>query len=108
MFGSVDDPGVLEELDTAGLEYRIHVDAAYGGLIYPLTTSEHCLSFRDPRVHSMTMDAHKILQAPYGTGIFLARKGLMDLVRTSQATYVPGAGFCSVAVGPAPMQWRRG
>ena len=34
----------------------------------------HRLDFRNPRVLSMTMDAHKMLQAPYGTRIFLCRK----------------------------------
>jgi glutamate/tyrosine decarboxylase-like PLP-dependent enzyme len=31
-----------------------------------------------------------MLQAPYGTGLFLARKGLMEAVRTEEAEYVPG------------------
>jgi glutamate/tyrosine decarboxylase-like PLP-dependent enzyme len=31
-----------------------------------------------------------MLQTPYGTGIFLIRKGLMQYVKTSEAQYVPG------------------
>ena len=32
-----------------------------------------------------------MLQAPYGTGIFLCKKGLMDYVHTAMASYVNGA-----------------
>jgi glutamate/tyrosine decarboxylase-like PLP-dependent enzyme len=94
MFGSVDaiDP-VVEAIDAAGLPYRLHVDAAFGGFIYPLTTPTNPLSFRDPRISSFTLDAHKLLQAPYGTGIFLARKGLMHHVQTPEARYVPGTDY---------------
>jgi glutamate/tyrosine decarboxylase-like PLP-dependent enzyme len=94
MFGSVDpiDP-VVEAIEEARLPYRLHVDAAFGGFIYPLTTPTNALSFRDPRVSSVTLDAHKLLQAPYGTGIFLTRKGLMHHVQTEQARYVPGTDY---------------
>lgn len=94
MFGSVDalDP-VAEAIERAGLRYRVHVDAAFGGFIYPLTTQDNPLSFRDPRISSVTLDAHKMLQAPYGTGIFLARKGLMQHVQTKEARYVKGTDF---------------
>jgi len=94
MFGSVDpiEP-VASAIEEAGLPYRIHVDAAFGGFVYPLTTPNNPLSFRDPRIASFTLDAHKMLQAPYGTGIFLARKGLMHHVQTRQARYVPGTDY---------------
>lgn len=94
MFGSVDpvDP-FAQAIDDVGLPYRLHVDAAFGGFIYPLTTADRSLSFRDPRITSFTLDAHKLLQAPYGTGIFLARKGLMHHVQTKQACYVPGTDY---------------
>ena len=94
MFGSVDaiDP-VIEAVEAAGLEYRAHVDAAFGGFIYPLTTPDNPLSFRDKRISSVTLDAHKMLQAPYGTGIFLARQGLMQHVQTKEARYVPGTDY---------------
>ena len=39
---------------------------------------------------SITVDAHKMLQAPYGTGIFLCRKGLIENVLTKEAAYVEG------------------
>jgi glutamate/tyrosine decarboxylase-like PLP-dependent enzyme len=75
------------------IEYRIHVDAAFGGFIYPLTMPTNRLSFAHPKVCSVTMDAHKMLQAPYGTGIFLARKGYMQSVCTNEAQYVRGKDY---------------
>ncbi|MGZ3450626.1 MAG: pyridoxal phosphate-dependent decarboxylase family protein [Polyangiales bacterium] len=94
MFGSVDDIdevcGVLDEL---GVGYRVHVDAAFGGFLYPFTHPANRLDFRDPRVVSMTMDAHKMLQAPYGTGIYLARKGMMQFVCNEHAAYVHGKDY---------------
>lgn len=91
MFGSIDDPDpVLAVLDDLGLSSSVHVDAAFGGFLLPFTETTNPLSFRNPRVLSITLDAHKMLQAPYGTGVFLARKGLMDAVRTEEAAYVPG------------------
>ena len=91
MFGSVDDPEpVFAALDASGLAYAAHVDAAFGGFIFPFNQPDQPLSFRDPRVVSATLDAHKMLQAPYGTGIHLARKGLLAHTTTATASYVPG------------------
>jgi len=91
MFGSIDDPAVYTTaLKAAGLPFRLHVDGAFGGFIYPLTAVDNQLDFTNPDVSSITLDAHKMLQAPYGTGIFLARKNLMHYVYTEQAAYVNG------------------
>jgi glutamate/tyrosine decarboxylase-like PLP-dependent enzyme len=91
MFGTVDDPDeVLPVLDGLGLSWRAHVDAAFGGFIYPFTAPHNPLDLRDPRISSVTLDGHKMLQAPYGTGIHLIRKGLIQHVRTDNAQYVPG------------------
>ena len=91
MFGSIDHPNdLLPILDEVGLTYRCHVDAAFGGFIYPFVEADNPLTFADPRIHSFTLDAHKMLQAPYGTGIHLIRKGYVEHVVTRQATYVPG------------------
>ena len=91
MFGTVDDPDViLPPLKRAGLCVLAHVDAAFGGFVYPLTAAHNKLDFRDPRIISVTLDAHKMLQAPYGTGIHLIRKGWIHHVLNREATYVSG------------------
>lgn len=94
MFGSIDDPEpVLAAVGELGVPFRVHVDAAFGGFIHPFSApagADDPLSFRDERITSFTLDAHKMLGAPYGTGIFLARKGLMEHVETSGAHYVKG------------------
>ncbi|MBL7719812.1 MAG: hypothetical protein JNL72_13310 [Flavipsychrobacter sp.] len=91
MFGSVDDPSVYTEgLHRHRFPFRMHVDGAFGGFIYPTSEPESTLTFANADVSSITLDAHKMLQAPYGTGIFLARKGLMQYVLTEEATYVNG------------------
>ncbi len=91
MFGSVDDPSVYAGvLKQYGVQYKMHVDAAFGGFIYPTSDPDSLLNFSNPEVSSITLDAHKMLQAPYGTGIFLARKGLMQYAMTKEASYVHG------------------
>lgn len=91
MFGSVDDPGIYSQvLKEHQVDFKIHVDGAFGGFIYPISDPDNLLAFDNPLVSSITLDAHKMLQAPYGTGIFLARKGLMPYVYTKEAKYVSG------------------
>src|SRR5690606_784106 len=48
------------------------------------------ISFENPNISSFTIDAHKMLQAPYGTGIFVCRKGLIENTLTKEAEYVEG------------------
>jgi glutamate/tyrosine decarboxylase-like PLP-dependent enzyme len=89
MFGSVDHPDdYISLLEEYSLNYKMHVDAAYGGFVYPFLVEENPLSFRNPSISSITIDAHKMLQAPYGTGIFLCRKGLIENALTKEAAYV--------------------
>lgn len=91
MFGSVDNPQIyIDALKAAGVEYKLHIDGAYGGFIYPVTSTDKSLSFANPEVSSITIDAHKMLQAPYGTGVFLVRKGYIEYVLTKEAQYVTG------------------
>ena len=91
MFGSVDDVEVYTNLlDKYGLHYKVHVDGAYGGFVYPFSNPGSTMNFQNPAVQSVTIDAHKMLQAPYGTGIFICRKGLMENVLTREAEYVEG------------------
>jgi glutamate/tyrosine decarboxylase-like PLP-dependent enzyme len=91
MFGSVDDPQVFTDcLERLGLEYKLHIDGAYGGFVYPFSNRDSSINFSNPRIDSMTIDAHKMLQAPYGTGVYLCRKGLIENVLTKEAEYVEG------------------
>lgn len=91
MFGSVDNPDAYTTiLEKHNLPFKLHVDAAYGGFIYPFLTDNNQLDFSNPHVSSITIDAHKMLQAPYGTGIFLCRKNLIENVLTKEAAYVEG------------------
>lgn len=94
MFGSVDQPNrILQVVKKIGLDYFVHVDAAFGGFIYPFTSDASDLSFKNPEISSITIDGHKMLQAPYGTGIFLCRKNLIEYAQTEEASYVQGTDF---------------
>ena len=91
MFGSVDDIDIMTKVfSERELSYKVHVDGAYGGFVYPFSCKESKLDFSNPVVSSITLDAHKMVQAPFGTGIFLAKKGLMKYVYTDEAQYVQG------------------
>jgi glutamate/tyrosine decarboxylase-like PLP-dependent enzyme len=97
MFGSVDDveqaSAVMENL---GLEYNIHVDGAYGGFIYPFTSNDESMTFKNPKINSFSLDAHKLVQSPYGTGICLLRKGMVQYALTDEARYVKGKDYTLV------------
>ncbi|MBI3135725.1 MAG: aminotransferase class I/II-fold pyridoxal phosphate-dependent enzyme [Bacteroidetes bacterium] len=94
MFGSVDTSApVLEIVRKHNMDYFVHVDAAFGGFIYPFTANSTDLSFKNPEISSITIDGHKMLQAPYGTGIFLCRKGMIEYAQTAEASYVQGTDF---------------
>ncbi len=91
MFGSVDDTEVYTTLLTKyNKPFKLHVDGAFGGFIYPISCPENTSNFTNPHVSSITLDAHKMLQAPYGTGIFIVRKDMMQYVYTEEAQYVNG------------------
>ncbi len=97
MFGSIDDVDVYVDLmNTYGFQFQIHVDAAYGGFYAPLVDETNGINFKHPKINSFTMDAHKMLQAPYGTGIFLIRKNWMKYAQTDSASYVVGAD-CTIS-----------
>lgn len=91
MFGSVDAiSDYTDILEAKNLMYKLHIDGAYGGFVYPFNNKESNLNFANAKVSSITIDAHKMLQAPYGTGIFVCRKGLIENVLTKEAEYVEG------------------
>jgi len=94
MFGSVDNIEIVTSfLDLLHVNYKLHVDGAYGGFIYPFINTQNDFSFRNPKISSFSIDGHKMLQAPYGTGIFLVRKNLIDYVCTNEAGYVKGKDY---------------
>ena len=91
MFGSVDNPEVYTTiLEKYNLDYKLHIDGAYGGFVYPFSNEKSIINFSNPKISSITIDAHKMLQAPYGTGVFICRKGLIENVLTKEAQYVEG------------------
>ncbi|MDC1106029.1 pyridoxal-dependent decarboxylase [Prolixibacteraceae bacterium] len=91
MFGSVDHLSTYtDELKKNNLDYKIHVDGAYGGFVYPFSAESPNLLLNNPEITSVTLDAHKMVQAPFGTGIFIIRKGWMQYATTEEAQYVQG------------------
>ncbi len=91
MFGSVDNPDDYTSLlEKHKVEYKMHIDGAYGGFVYPFSNQHSVINFANPKISSITIDAHKMLQAPYGTGIFICRKSLIENVLTQEAQYVEG------------------
>lgn len=91
MFGSVDNPeDYIEVLERYNLAYKLHIDGAYGGFVYPFSNENSGINFSNPKISSITIDAHKMLQAPYGTGVFICRKGYIEQVLTKEAAYVEG------------------
>ena len=91
MFGSVDNPETyISLLEKHHLNYKLHIDGAYGGFVYPFSNEKSTINFTNPKISSITIDAHKMLQAPYGTGIFICRKNLIENVLTKEAKYVEG------------------
>ncbi|PKP17457.1 MAG: aspartate aminotransferase family protein [Bacteroidetes bacterium HGW-Bacteroidetes-23] len=91
MFGSVDNPhDYITILNELKLSFKLHVDGAYGGFVYPFSNPDSTINFSHPDISSITIDAHKMLQAPYGTGIFICRKDLIHHVLTREAEYVEG------------------
>nr|WP_294858368.1 pyridoxal-dependent decarboxylase [uncultured Fluviicola sp.] len=97
MFGSIDSVDLYVELmKKEGFEFKVHVDAAYGGFYAPIINESNTINFQHPDINSFTMDAHKMLQAPYGTGVFLIRKNWMKYAQTDAASYVNGAD-CTIS-----------
>lgn len=97
MFGSVDDVDEITGwLDGLNIDYTVHIDAAFGGYIYPFSNDNSKLTFQNPKINSFTLDGHKMLQSPYGTGIYLTRKGFMEYALTEEANYVKGKDYTLV------------
>jgi len=59
MFGSVDDmKRVTDFFESNKLNYKVHVDGAFGGFIYPFTNDKSTYSFTNNRINSFTLDGH--------------------------------------------------
>ena len=85
------DPNLFANVLTdLKVDFKIHIDGAFGGFIYPFSKGDISVGFDNPHISSITIDAHKMLQAPYGTGIFMSRKNLIENVLTKEAQYVNG------------------
>lgn len=94
MFGSVDDINrVTTFFEGMNTDFKLHVDGAFGGFIYPFTNTENSYNFGNKHISSFTLDGHKMLQSPYGTGVFIIRKGLMEYALTEEASYVQGKDY---------------
>jgi tyrosine decarboxylase / aspartate 1-decarboxylase len=91
IFGSVDNISLYSEvLKSEKIPFKMHLDGAFGGFYYPFSNKNSQLNFSNEDVCSVTLDAHKMAQAPYGTGIFLIRKDYLKYSNTSSASYVEG------------------
>jgi tyrosine decarboxylase / aspartate 1-decarboxylase len=89
MFGTVDDlDGLTLVLDEEEAFYKVHVDGAFGGFTFPFTKPKNNLNFSNTKVTSIGLDAHKMLQAPYGTGVFLIRKGYLNYLATTEPHFM--------------------
>lgn len=90
MFGSVDDvDSFIDCVRSEITDCMIHIDAAFGGFIYPFS-GKNKLNFEREEIYSFSLDGHKMLQSPYGTGIYLSKKPLLNYVSTDKASYVKG------------------
>jgi len=86
--GAVDDLAALADL-AAGEHLWFHVDAAYGGFFALTERGRRSLAGME-RADSITLDPHKGLFLPYGTGALLVRD--VATLRRSHATegaYLP-------------------
>ncbi|GAA4843973.1 pyridoxal-dependent decarboxylase [Algivirga pacifica] len=91
MFGSVDNPDIYTNyMQERGLSFKLHIDADFGGFIYPFNELENHIDFNNPHISSIAVDAHEMLQAPFGTGIFICRKGLIENVLVNDKSYADG------------------
>ena len=86
--GAIDD---LEALADIARQERLwlHVDAAYGGFFMLTRRGQEAMRGMD-RADSVTLDPHKALFLPYGTGSLLVRDGAaLRRAHTVNADYMP-------------------
>jgi aromatic-L-amino-acid decarboxylase len=86
--GAVDDLSALADLAERE-DLWLHVDAAYGGF-FLLTDRGRQVMRGIERSHSATLDPHKSLFLPYGTGSLVVREGdALERAHTTHADYMP-------------------
>jgi len=86
--GAVDDLGMLADV-AAAQDMWFHVDAAYGGL-FTLTERGREVLAGIERSDSMSLDPHKAMFLPYGTGSLLVRDhGALARAHATEAGYLP-------------------
>jgi glutamate/tyrosine decarboxylase-like PLP-dependent enzyme len=97
----------LAEIATIAERERcwMHVDAAWGGLAALVPELAPAIA-GIARADSITFDAHKVMSAPIGTGVFLTRRdGLLERVFADRSGYMPRDG--SRDPYARSMQWSR-
>ena len=53
MFGAIDNPNIyIEILEKHNLNYKLHIDAAYGGFVYPFSNKNSEINFENPKINS--------------------------------------------------------
>lgn len=110
--GAVDDLGALADVATKKRVW-LHVDGAYGGF-FALTERGKRVLAGIERADSVTLDPHKSLFLPYGTGSLVVRDALrLRRAHAMHATYLPPmqsdpdfADFCDL--GPELSRGFRG
>jgi tyrosine decarboxylase/aspartate 1-decarboxylase len=70
-----------------GIATHVHVDAAFGGFVLPFLEPDYPFGFQNAAVDSVSIDLHKMGYAPYSSGVFLCRKGMLRHT-TTDATYL--------------------
>ncbi len=86
--GAVDELDALADIAHAEAMW-LHVDAAYGGF-FMLTERGREAMRGIARAHSVTLDPHKALFLPYGTGSLLVRDGeALRRAHSLHAEYLP-------------------
>ena len=86
--GAVDDLAALAEL-CRRQEQWLHVDAAYGGFFVLTERGQKAMAGLE-RADSITLDPHKGLFLPYGTGCLLVRDGdALKRAHRIDADYMP-------------------
>jgi aromatic-L-amino-acid decarboxylase len=86
--GAVDDLDALAEISHRQAMW-LHVDAAYGGFFMLTERGKKAMHGID-RAHSVTLDPHKALFLPYGTGSLLVRDGeALRKAHSLHAEYLP-------------------